>query len=299
MEKMDIHHLRYFQAVAERGSLTAAARHLGVSQPTLTVAMRKLEARFDTTLLLRNPRGVTVTRTGQELLNHIVQIFAILDDAEQRIHGLEQEEIGDFVVGCHESLGAYFLPGFLNDFIARAPGIQVTLWNSTSRDVYDAVIKRDIHFGLIVNPMPHPDLVMINLFEDAVDLFVTEDDALPPDATLQDALDRLARGPLIFAGRVAQARQLIEQLSSDISLPERLLSCGDLELVKSLTLAGLGVGVIPRRVAAYNTPRPLRRLHPDLPFIPDRIVLAYRADMHRTRGALRLKDELVRYGKAL
>ncbi len=296
---MDFSHLRYFQTIVECGSMTAAARKLGVSQPTLTVAVRKLEERFKTTLLLRNPRGVTPTRTGQELLNHAAEIFATLERAEQRIFGLETEEVGDFVVGCHESLGAYFLPGFMRGFMELAPKIQITLWNGTSDGVYQSVLKRNVHFGLIVNPLPHPDLVMVEIFRDAMDLFISADDPLPRDCTLPQAIERLERGPLIFAGRIDQAKQLIEALSTDIRLPNQRLSCGDLELVKSFILGGLGVGVIPRRVAMYNQDNKLRRLHQDLPFVPDRIFLVYRADLHRTRGALRLKDEMIAHGRRM
>ena len=79
----------------------------------------------------------------------------------------------------------------------------------------------------------------------------------------------------------------------------RMLSCGDLEHVKSLTLAGLGVGVIPRRVAGYGHPGRLQRLHAELPFIADTIYLAWRVDMHRTVAATQLKDSLLAYGRAM
>jgi DNA-binding transcriptional LysR family regulator len=69
--------------------------------------------------------------------------------------------------------------------------------------------------------------------------------------------------------------------------------------VKSFALAGLGVALLPRRVAAYGQTGKLRRLHASLPFFPDTIYLAFRADMHRTRAATRLKDALVAHGRRL
>src|SRR5262249_7435009 len=78
-----------------------------------------------------------------------------------------------------------------------------------------------------------------------------------------------------------------------------MLSCGDLELVKSMALEGVGVALLPRRVAAYGQKGKLVRLHPELPFIPDIISLVYHSDLHRTRAALRLKDALVAHGRAL
>ncbi len=295
---VDLSHLRYFQRIAECGSMTAAAKALKVSQPTLTVAVKNLEERLGTTLLLRSRSGVQLTSTGQELLNHAAEIFALVERAEDRIKGLESDEVGSFVVGCHESLGAYFLPTFMREFLKVAPKVEISLWNHTSAAVNDAVLGRTVEFGLVVNPRPHPELVIVELFRDAVDVFVAapENGARP---TVDEARARLRAGPLIFAGRVDQCRELIDLLAADSLLPTRMLSCGDLELVKSLALAGIGVALLPRRVAAYGQEGRLMRLHPELPVIPDVIALVYRSDVHRTRAAMRLKDALVAYGRAL
>jgi len=296
---MDLPSLRYFLAAAEHGSMTAAAKVLKVSQPTLTVAIKNLEERLGTTLLHRSRSGVSLTSTGEELLRHAREVFAVLERAEQRIRGLETDEVGRFVIGCHESLGAYFLPSFMTSFLRVAPRIEVTLWNGTSDGVREAVLSGEVQFGLIVNPVPHPDLVLVELFKDAVDVMVATSADGAPRQSLEEAHAQLRAGPLIYAGRVAQCREIIESLADEGLLSERRLSCGDLELVKSLALAGLGVAILPRRVAAYGHPGKLRRLHLTLPCIPDTITLAYRADMHRTRAALRLKDAIVAHGRLL
>jgi len=294
---MELAHLRYFQGIAEHGSLTAAARALKVSQPTLTVAVKNLEEQLGTTLLHRSRDGVKLTRTGKELLSHADQIFALVDQAHERIGDLETDEVGSFTIGCHESLGAYFLPAFMRGFIEAAPRIDVILWNATSDEVQEAIVARKVDFGLVVNPRPHPELVLVELFHDAVDVIVAA--STRTDGTLEAAHARLRAGPLIIAGRVGQCTQLVERLAALSLLPTRVLSCGDLELVKSLAMEGVGVGLLPRRVADYGQPGRLVRLHPDLPFIPDVICLVYRADFHRTRAAMRLKDALGAHGRKL
>ncbi|HYH99166.1 LysR family transcriptional regulator [Hyalangium sp.] len=297
---MDLTHLRYFQVTAASKSMSEAARKLGISQPTLTVAIRHLEKHLSTTLFLRERNGVRLTSTGDVLLRHATNLLSLIEHAEQDVRGLESEEVGSFVIGCHESLGAYFLPGFMSSFLQEAPRIELTLWNGPSASVTEAVIDRRVNFGLVVNVRPHPDLVIVPIFEDAVDFFVAAPPAgAPPVTELAGALQRLRTEPLIFAGRVFQSQELLDLLAKQKVVPSRLLSCGDLELVKSLTLANLGVGVIPRRVAAYGQEGRLRRLHPALPFFPDTISLVYRADGHRTRAALRLKEALARYGRSL
>jgi DNA-binding transcriptional LysR family regulator len=298
LDRLDLIHLRYFQAVVRCGSLTAAAKQLNISQPALSGSIHKLEKSFGTTLLLRSPRGVSPTASGQELLTLADSMLHLLERAEQRIWGLESDDVGSFTIGCHESLGAYFLPNFMTRFFHDAPRIEITLLNRSSRQVQEAVIAQEVHFGIVVNPDPHPDLVITPIFHDAVTLFISTDRA-PPDEPIDLAMKRLQEGPLVFAGRVTQSQQLIRLITDQDLLPTRLLSCGDLELVKSFALAGLGVALLPERVARYNQPGRLRRLHPDLPLIPDTICLLYRADIHRTRAAMRLKDALVAYGRTL
>ena len=280
-----LEHLRYFQAVARCGSLSAAARLLQVSQPGLTAVIKQLEESFGTRLLVRLRTGVSLTSTGEEFLRFANESLARLEEVEQRIKGLESDEVGSFVVGCHESLGAYFLPHWMTRFLESNPRIQLSLSNAPSRAVLHATVERSVHFGIVVNPEPHPDLVQVKLFRDAVDLFVIE----PPDVAIKEM-------PQIRAQYMQCAQALLARgLYPGIATHDREI----IELVKSFALAGLGVAVLPRRVARYLQGGKLRRLHPALPFIADEIHLLFRGDAHRTRAFVITKDAIVAHGRAL
>ncbi len=291
---MDLTHLRYFSAVARAGSMTAAARTLGVAQPTLSVALKALEQRLGTKLFERTRGGVTLTTTGASLLDSAEDILGLVDQAARRISALENDEEGTFVLGCYESLGAYFLPEFLPAFLAEHPRIRLQLWNGSSAAVRQAVIDRQVHFGLVVNTMPHPDLVIVPCFRDQIEI-VVRGEAAADEAT---ASERLLAGPLVHADRPIFG-QLVERLASRSLVPEHCLVCGDLELVKSLALAGIGPAILPRRVARYGHEGSLRPLHPSLPVWHDTIHVVYRSDLHRTRAARVLKDELLACGRQL
>jgi DNA-binding transcriptional LysR family regulator len=86
----------------------------------------------------------------------------------------------------------------MREFLDVAPKIEISLWNHTSAAVNDAVLGRTVDFGLVVNPMPHPELVIVELFRDAVDVFVKKPDD-GPAPTGDEARARLKAGPLIFA----------------------------------------------------------------------------------------------------
>ena len=294
---MELTPLSQFLAVAQHGSMSAAARALNVSQPTLSLAIKNLEEELSATLFHRDSRGVSLTASGRALVGAAQEVFETLERARTEIGGLESEDVGELVVGCNEALGAYFLPTFLRRFIEEAPRVQVSLWNGSSFATREAVLERKVDFGLVVNPDPHPDLVMVELYRDGIELYVTG--AEPEIVNRMQAFLRVRRGPLIAATRIPQVRDLMARLKADAALPDRILDCGDLHLVRSLAAAGLGVAFLPRRVALDGPEGSLRRLHPGLPGFPDTIYLLYRADLHRTRAALKLKDALVAHGRAL
>lgn len=295
---MDLVHLRYFRAIAELGSLTAAARSLGVAQSTLTAAVQRLEEELETQLLVRSSRGVSLTPTGGILAGAASEVKALIERTEDRIRGLEHEDRGRFVIGCHESLGAYFLPGFLSSFLPAHPGIEIDVWNASSAQVREALVAREIHFGLIVEPEDHDDLVVLDAFRDAVAL-VGRRDGLAAPGKRKPAEERLRSHPLIYAGRVDQCAQIVEALAAEELFPKRHLKTGDLELTKSLVLAGVGIGILPRRVAAYGHEGELAIVHPDLPQVPDRVALAYRGDSHKTAAWRRTKDALMDHSERI
>ncbi len=296
---LELNDLRYFLEVRTQGSITKAARTLGVSQPSLTAAMQRLEKHFGTKLLLRDHTGVTVTVTGKALGKDAEEIFAILRSAQQRVTGLEADESGRFSIGCHESLAAYFLPTFLSQFFGSHPTIEVAVENSASSSVRDRVIERAVDFGIIVNPRPHPDLVLVELFEDAVDFFVQSRAKKSPAKTIAEAFALIEAGPVVHASRVTESQSLLAKLDQEGCVAQRLLPCGDFELVKSIVRAGVGVGVLPRRVAAYGHDSEIVRLHPSLPFFADKIFVVYRSDIHKTKAAVTLKDALIAHGRKL
>lgn len=294
---MDLTQLRYFLAVAEHGSISQAARAIDAKQPTLSVSLKNLEEELGTTLFLRDSRGVALTAAGRELRGAAFEIFEILERTRSRLSELESEDVGEFTIGCNESLGSYFMPDFMRRYLVAAPRVRLSLWNAPSTQVRDAVIERRIDFGICVNPEPHPDLVMTRLYRDGMEVYVSANE--PTVRNRMEAMVRVRTGPLIVVRSMPQVRDLLARFESDEILPDRVLDCGSLHVVRSLTVAGIGVGLLPRRVALDGPADQLRRLHRQLPGFPDTVWLLYRADLHRTQAVLRLKDALVQYGRTL
>lgn len=300
---MDLPALRYFRAVAREQSITGAARSLGVSQPTLSVAIRNLEEELGSRLFTRTRDGVALTPAGEALVGHADEILAAVEDAVQAVKDLRDDEIGAFTLGCHPSLGAYALPAWMERFVNTAPGIALSLWSGSSAEVRTAVIERRIHFGIVVNCETHDDLVIAPMFEDTIEVF-----GLPPrghearitghSAGVEGARRRLSRSLLFWVDRPV-FRGVLDEIVALDAAPMRTVACGDLEMVKAFALEGAGLGLLPGRVARYGHPGRLRPVSPALPRHEDRISLIYRGDLPRTKAARRVREALLERGREL
>jgi len=288
--------IRVFVAVAEHGAVTAAARALALSQPAVTAAIHKLEAELETTLFLRTSRGVTLTSTGHALLEHARRLERGAIEARREIGGLEAEPSGRFTIGCHESLGAYFLPPLFAHFFAEHPAIDLVLSNANSRDVERAVIERRIDFGIVVNPERHPESVVTPLFVDRVAIVAHE--ALLRPTRAPSAL--IADHALVHVPALRQTQFILGALDQSGIVPKRTVPCASLELVKSLVLDRAGLGILPLRVARYHTPKDtVRVVSRELPAFDDRIALVRRADLHVTAAVRLVLDAFAARGKEL
>jgi DNA-binding transcriptional LysR family regulator len=285
---LDLPALAALLAVIDSGSFTQAARALGVSQPSVSLAIRRLEQRVGTPLVVRTRKRVTASRPGETLAAGARLAFEALGTSISRMADEQSEPTGRVVLGCHESLAAYALSAFMAWFLRAYPKVELRLWNGTSRRVHDELVDGRVDLGLIVNPGKHPDTVVTPLFEDTVELF-----HCLPASRVRDPAAALASIPLIYVPELLQSQDLLRQLGKRRLPPSRPLPCSSLELVKSLVLDGVGIGILPRRVAEHRTARKLHSLSPPLPLFRDRIALVRRYDVPRTAAIRAVIDSLL------
>jgi DNA-binding transcriptional LysR family regulator len=269
--------LHYFLEVASTANLSRAAERLGVSQPALSLAMRRLEESFGLKLLIRGKTGVQVTHAGRRLAGQaraLVQEWEKIRESARR----EQDEVsGVFALGCHPSVALYSLPGFVPGLLKRHPRLELKLAHDLSRRITEDIVSFRVDFGIVVNPVAHPDLVIQELARDEVALWIA------PGAP------RSAASTLLYDPDLVQSQQLLKQCDRKGIAFARTLPSSSLEVIAALTAAGAGVGILPTRVAQGTIPRAqsvrLNRLAEDAPRSLDRICLVYRADAQKSRAA--------------
>ena len=275
----------YFLEVARSASISRAAEKLGITQPSLSAAMQRLEDRLGTQLFVRGRTGVQLTRAGRDLLDDGAELITRWQQLKASISKREQEPGGQYVLGCHPSVAMYTLAKFLPCLLQTYPSLEVKLMHDLSRKITEGVISFSIDLGIVVNPVQHPDLVIRELCRDVVSFWCTR------KPSVLQTLDA-DNGVLIYDPELAQAQNLLQKLRKKKKFNgKRTVQSSSLEVVANLTAAGAGIGILPARVAKL---RKLRLLDKTLPTYKDRICLIYRVDYQRNKGSKTTIIEAIR-----
>lgn len=156
MADVDIETLRLLVAVAKEGSLSAAARSRGISQPAASARIREFEARWRLAVVRRSARGSTVTTDGEAVVAWARSVLHAADTMRSGLHALSEERQGGFVVAASLTIAEQLVPRWLGEFHAVRPGVRPVLRVVNSEAVAEAVLRGDADLGFVETiTLPH------------------------------------------------------------------------------------------------------------------------------------------------
>lgn len=273
--------LHYFIEVTNTLNVSRAAERLGISQPTLSLAIQRLESAFGAPLLIRTKSGVRLTHAGQKLVTQARTLLHEWDKIREDALRDENEIRGRYIIGCHPSVALYSLPSFVGKLLSENPSLEIKLVHDLSRRITEDVISFKVDFGIVVNPWQHPDLVIKPLCKDEVTLWVSK-----KPSELQDPYS--GNGVLICDADLVQTQFILKQLSKRGMEFKRVMNSTSLEVITALVAANAGMGILPGRVATRIKAQGLKPFGKDSPFFQDRICLVYRADVQKSKASRQL-----------
>ncbi len=262
------HDLTYFLEIAQHSSLTSAATRLGISQPSLTLAMQRLEQSVGTSLFIRTRQGVKLTKAGERLLIETRQLIGRWEEVKQQAVGAMNEVRGRFILGMHASVARYSLPLFLPALMTEHPDLELALHHDLSRNITQKVLELAIDIAIVINPVPHPDLVMRPLGKDQLTLWTNR------KMKHEDVL--------ICEPSLLQTQSILSKLKRQGMNFRRVIETSNLEVIAAMVESGCGVGILPTRVARAQSPslQPLK----GAPHFADEIFLIYRMENKPVRA---------------
>ena len=243
----DLRHLRTFAAVADRGSFSAAAEALGITQPAVSQQIQALEREIGEPLIDRSGRGIRLTERGELVHRHAVRMLALDEEFVRELQAGDGEPAGALVVGSSTGLGEQVLPLLLGGFRREHPRVAVILRVEATATVIRRVADRELELGVVGAELPHRSLVYEPFLRDRIVL------AVPPGhrfAGRTVSLEELCAEPLIVMQQGAGVRTVIEEELRRAGVRPRDLrvemELGLQESAKAAVEAGYGVSFVSR-----------------------------------------------------
>lgn len=259
--------LLYFIELANTLNFSRAAERIGINQSSLSTAIKRLEQSIGTELFIRDKHKVLLTQAGKNLLLHAKQLLQLWDTTKASCLATENEVQGSLILGCHPSIALYLLPRFLPTLLAKYSKLEIQLKHDLSRKIAEGIINLMIDVGIVVNPIKHPDLVIKKLCTDEVTCWYSR--ALPKKYLASD------EKVIICDPDLRQTQFLLKRIDDKGVKYKRIITTNNLEVIANLTVAGVGIGILPGSVVKSLQSTTLKQLV-GAPVYKDEICLVYR-----------------------
>ncbi len=276
--------LSYFVAAAKRGSTAQAARDLSISQPSISMAISKLEAEFGWQLFLRHPSGgLLLTSEGRHMLAEARHLLAHARDFSEQAEDLGQSVRGELDVGCFLTLTPFFMPQLVIEFTTRYPEAQIRLYEGEQDDLVDGLERGRFPVALLYDEGISGALEMQILKEFWPYVLLPGKHALARKNSI--ALRDLAQDPMVLLD-VKPSRDYFTSLLFRAGIePDIRFRSPSFETVRALVGNGLGYSILgtrPHGDVTYDG-RKLACIPIEDDVKPSRIVLARPARARQTR----------------
>jgi DNA-binding transcriptional LysR family regulator len=243
---LSVQGLRVFLSILECGSLSAAGRELGMTQPAVSNHLHALEERFGVKLLTRG-RPLQATPAGVCLAGHARRVVAELDALEMDM-ALQATPRGRLLVGASSTPGELLLPGIAVKFSTLYPDVALDIHIADTDETIAALVHRDIEIAVVGSEVDDPHLAGIVIEQDELVPVVAASDRI---AEARVDLADLADRPFVLRERGSATRRAVEEGLAAAGLGPRVaMELGSNAAIAGAVAAGAGVGVVPARTVA-------------------------------------------------
>jgi molybdate transport repressor ModE-like protein len=235
------HALASLLAIGEHGSVSAAARARGLTQPSISRQIQELERQLATQLVERTPQGARLTPAGEILADGARDLLTGLAALPERVRSRQGEVSGRVRLGTVDSIGIYHLPPVLAEFVQANPRVDVQVTCLPSGQLMAMLLDDELDVAL--GTTEHPKLTCERLFQNPVVL------AYPPGmpaAEVPTTMAEVARKRIVTFGKGLTIRTLLDQAFEKAGLNfQPVMGLTNVEVIKAMVRAGLGLGIIP------------------------------------------------------
>ena len=278
---MELRQLEYFQMASRLKNITRAAERLRVSQPNITVAIKKLEGELGIQLFDRSQKQLSLTPEGAVFLGRVEVALRNIQDAVLEVNDYKQLQKGTIKIGIPPMMGAYLFPKIFSSFQRRYSHLDVYLHEEGSVAIREQLERDELDFGIIIIPDTSPNLQLLPMARSQIVCCVPEDSDLAARKaiTLQDIEDH----NLIMLKEGSFLRQtMLQKMKTAGVTPNIVLESNQVVTIMGLVASGVGNAFLLDMIVR-DTPG-IRAIPLATPVYVD-VGLAWKRDRYISRAA--------------
>ncbi len=305
---MTLTELKYIVAVARERHFGKAADACFVSQPTLSVAVKKLEEELDLKLFERSANEVTVTPLGEEIVRQAQSVLEQAANIKDIAKRGKDPLAGALKLGVIYTIAPYLLPDLVRQVITRTPQMPLMLQENFTVKLLEMLRTGEIDCAILAEPFPDAGLAIAPLYDEPFFAAVPRDHPLAQqsgvsaDALKNETMLLLGNGHC-FRDHVLEVCPEFARFSSNAEGIRKSFEGSSLETIKHMVAAGMGITLVPRLSVPESALLPKKRGKDDsfvkyLPVQDDhgappptrRVVLAWRRSFTRYEAIAALRN---------
>jgi LysR family nitrogen assimilation transcriptional regulator len=205
---LSMRQIRYFAAIAQTGSFTAAALQLSVSQPALGAQIKQLEARLGIELFVRHARGIQLTEAGSVFLVHALTAIEAVGRAERAVAALRRTGQREVTVGLTPTAGRALIADLLRECSSGLPQAKLIFREGLTDELWHAVVRGDLDLAFCYDPPAHEAIEITPLYQE--DLVLVGPPAVMGACSELVAVADLGAFPLVLGYRDHATRRFLE-----------------------------------------------------------------------------------------
>jgi LysR family transcriptional regulator, hydrogen peroxide-inducible genes activator len=248
---MTLTELKYIVAVAREKHFGKGADACHVSQPTLSVAIKKLEEELQVKLFERNANEITVTPLGEEIVRQAQSVLEQADNIREIAKRGKDPLAGSLRLGVIYTIGPYLLPDLVRQVIARTPQMPLMLQENFTVKLLEQLRTGEIDCAILAEPFPDANLAIAPLYDEPFMAAVPSTHALAARSSItaeelkQETMLLLGTGHC-FRDHVLEVCPEFARFSSSAEGIRKSFEGSSLETIKHMVAAGMGITLVPR-----------------------------------------------------
>ncbi len=240
---MELRQLEYFQMASRLRNITRAAERLRVSQPNITVAIKKLEAELGIQLFDRSQKQLALTPEGAVFLNRIELALRNIQDAVLEVNDYKQLQKGTIKIGIPPMMGAYLFPKIFSSFQKKYSHLDIYLHEEGSMSIREQLERDELDFGIIIISGASHNLQLLPMTTSQIVACVPENSPLAAKERLTK--DNIAAANVIMLKEGSFLRQTIfGKLKEQSITPNIVLESNQVVTIKGLVASGVGISFL-------------------------------------------------------